>query len=76
MEPRVWRTLSFTPTALNKCRYACAAVARNPNVSVTFDDGYENAVHKALSELARRGIFLISEALGATPNWDELLMLF
>ena len=44
-------------------------------VSVTFDDGYQNIVDNALPELAQRGIpatvFIVSGALGITPNWED-----
>jgi len=44
-------------------------------VSVTFDDGYQNIVDNALPELAKRGIpatiFVVTGALGVTPNWED-----
>jgi peptidoglycan/xylan/chitin deacetylase (PgdA/CDA1 family) len=43
--------------------------------SVTFDDGYQNIVDNALPELARRNIpatiFMVSGALGKTPDWQD-----
>lgn len=43
--------------------------------AVTFDDGYRNNIESALPELAQRGIpatlFIVTEVLGATPNWTD-----
>ncbi|MGH3253663.1 MAG: polysaccharide deacetylase family protein, partial [Trebonia sp.] len=43
-------------------------------VGITFDDGYASVLENALPELARRGftatVFVISERLGRTNDWD------
>jgi peptidoglycan/xylan/chitin deacetylase (PgdA/CDA1 family) len=42
---------------------------------ITFDDGYVNVLEAALPELQRRGftasVFIISDRLGGTNQWDE-----
>jgi peptidoglycan/xylan/chitin deacetylase (PgdA/CDA1 family) len=44
-------------------------------VGITFDDGYANVAEAALPELARHGftatVFIISDRLGGTNEWDE-----
>jgi peptidoglycan/xylan/chitin deacetylase (PgdA/CDA1 family) len=49
--------------------------ADNGNPRVTFDDGFQNIIENALPELRQRGIpatvFVVSGALGATPNWTD-----
>jgi peptidoglycan/xylan/chitin deacetylase (PgdA/CDA1 family) len=44
-------------------------------VGITFDDGYLSVLENAMPELARRGftatVFVISERLGGTNDWDE-----
>ena len=43
--------------------------------AVTFDDGYQDNIDNALPELAQRKIpatfFVVTEALGSTPNWPS-----
>jgi peptidoglycan/xylan/chitin deacetylase (PgdA/CDA1 family) len=44
-------------------------------VGITFDDGYLNVLEVAIPELRRRGftasVFIISDRLGGTNEWDE-----
>ena len=44
-------------------------------VGITFDDGYVNVLEAALPELLRHGftasMFIISDRLGGTNEWDE-----
>ncbi len=44
-------------------------------VGITFDDGYANVAEAALPELTRHGftatVFIISDRLGSTNEWDE-----
>lgn len=44
-------------------------------VGITFDDGYASVLEVALPELCRRGftatVFVISDRLGGTNEWDE-----